>query len=93
METRRGKRGKAIVNQLPLRIASSGVSCLLTINLYKSILASIVTWFNFPIKIHISAAFQPAIVAVLAFLAVFLDLSFGRDVETVSEHMQEVCGA
>ena len=90
MNTRRGRRSQGIANRIPLRVAPSGVSCLLTINLYKGVLTQLMSAARLPFRITIRPLLRPGVVAVLAFLAVFVDLSFGRDTEAVSEHMQEV---
>ena len=90
IERRGRQRQKSLSSRVPLRIAPSGVSCLLTINLYGGLLYGAASFVKFPWKFTIAPLFQPILVALLSFLTVFVDLSMGREAENISEVMQEV---
>lgn len=90
LESKRLRRGKGLSNVMPLRIAPSGVSCLLTINLYGGLAASAVSFFRLPFVLSVPAALKPVLMAILAFLTVFIDLSFGRNAESMGEVMEQV---
>lgn len=84
------RRLRSEANQLPLRVAPTGVSCLLSLSLYWSLVGPLVARLGLPTALPLPLVSTPLAIGVAAWVLVAVDFSMGKTAAAASKTMQQV---